>query len=188
MFGSRISSSIVKVALGATAALTLALCVTTTPASAYSIYNSGYPGKAQTPFTYGYSTFFNTATIVAPYRWVTESAAYAQYDQYVCVTVNLMTASGARYWLDDSSQTDCQWIPAAMGSVPVTGAQFDNLLGGNVAAYSVNVVVTWQLSNGEQIGSSTFDYDQASDYRCQTAYCMVKTTTWGGGAYLTFTR
>jgi hypothetical protein len=188
MFGSRISRSIVKVALGGAATLTLALCITAAPASAYTLYGSGYPGTVGAPFTFGYSTGYGTGAILVPDRVVTESTAYGRYDQYVCVTMNRVASSGAKFWTTAETIRNCAWIPAASTSVTVKGAWFNNLVGMNLAIYAVNVVVTWQLSNGYQVGTRTLDYNQVGDYNCQTAYCGIGMTTWGGGAYLTFSR
>ena len=160
-----------------------------TSASAYSLaYNYGHPGSTTTPFTYAASTGYGTGQITVPWRTVYESPYYSASWQYVCVTANLETASGATFWTDYSSSKHCAWISPSASSVAVNGADFTNLLGMNVAIYSVNVDVTWQLSNGTYIGERIYDYNSTADYRCSTSYCAVGNTTWGGGAYVTFTR
>ena len=172
--------------LGATVATLLGM---QSSASAYSLaYNWGRPGYTTTPFTYAASTGYGGGTVTVPYRTVYESSYYGASWQYVCVTANLETASGATFWTDYSSSKHCAWISPSATSVVVNGADFTNLLGMNMAIYSVNIDVTWQLSSGAYIGERIYDYNATGDYRCSTAYCGVGSTTWGGGAYVTFTR
>ena len=155
-------------------------------ASAYQVVNStGYPGAAATPLTYAAWTGFATGSVTVPYRAVTESKPYAAYNQYVCVTAQLVEASGAG-WIESSSSRSCAWIMAAATQVNVNGAAFTGLMGLNTLIYAVNVQITWQLSNGALIGTRTYDYNAAGDYRCTTIHCKVATTTWGGGAFVEF--
>ena len=146
---------------------------------------SGYPGTANLVATYGASTGFGSAKITVPWRNVTESTKYANYDQYVCVRPRLYESSGAR-WIQSETKLNCAWILARSTSVNVSGADFTDVFGMNTFIYSVDVVVTWQLSNGAVIGSRTYDYNVTGDYRCSTAHCKIANTTWGGGAFLEF--
>lgn len=158
------------------------------PASAYTPHSWGSPGTTTTPYTYAASTGYGAGKITVPWRTVYESPRYSNHAQYVCVAANLVTSSGARSWADDDTAKHCAWIGAAASSVAVHGADFTGLIGMNMAIYSVNLRVTWQLSNGAKVGERVYDYDSAKDYRCSTASCAIKNTTWGGGAYVTFTR
>jgi hypothetical protein len=146
---------------------------------------SGYPGSATLVATYGASTGFASAKITVPWRNVTESTKYANYDQYVCVRPRLFESSGGR-WIQSATASNCAWIPARSTSVNVAGADFTNVFGLNTFIYSVDVQVTWQLSNGAVIGSRTYDYNATGDYRCSTVHCKIANTTWGGGAFLEF--
>ena len=183
-----VTSLVARVAVGTIVALMLALATSVSKAAAYTIISSGYPGAVGAPATQAYSTSYGTGALLTPDRSISESAAYARSDQYVCVTMNLVSASGTPYWMQENAVRNCAWIRAAYSSTTVRGAWFNDLLGMNLAIYSVNVVVTWQLSNGSVIGKRTLDYNQPGDYQCQTAYCAVKMTMWGGGAYVTFSR
>lgn len=178
----------IAAALTLLTAILAALLGMQTSASAYSLYNWGYPGSASTPSTYAASTGYGTGQITVPWRTVYESPYYSASWQYVCVTANLETASGATYWSDYSSSKHCAWISPSASSVAVDGATFGNLIGMNMAIYSVNINVTWQLSSGTYIGQRIYDYNSTVDYRCSTSYCAIGNTTWGGGAYVTFTR
>jgi len=152
------------------------------PASAYTLSSYGYPGSTSTPATWASWTSYGTGQVLVPWRQVTESPRYANYAQYVCVQANYEEASGGG-WIDADSQTHCAWIPAASTSANVNGAVFD-AMGFNSFIYSVNVVVTWRLSNGALVGQRTYDYNALGDYRCSTAHCRVGMTTWGGGAFV----
>lgn len=156
-------------------------------ASAYSqVGATGYPGSVSTPFIWGSWDFNAGNSVLFPWRTVTESTAYARYDQYVCVQMDLVYSSASKYWVNYASRTNCAWIPAAATSVNVNGTQYTGLPGLNSFIYAGNVKVTWRLSNGAVIGTRTLDYNATGDYRCSTINCFVGMTTWGGGAYLSF--
>jgi hypothetical protein len=157
-----------------------------TSASSYSLTNTGSPGATTTPFTYAtYGAWGSTITV--PWRTVYESPSYRAYDQYVCVTPRLWSiqyGTPAR-WVKADSRTNCQWIRGSASAVNVNGADFAAV---PLFGYSVDVQVTWQLSNGQQIASQVYDYNVTNDYRCTvvTPKCIIAMTTWGGGAYLMF--
>ena len=158
-----------------------------TPASAYTSTSTGSPGTTTTPFTYGTWGPMSTGKITVPYRTVYESAAYRNYDQTVCVTPRLWSIKMASFgspasWVFQNKVTNCATIPAASTAAVVNGVDFTNPL--FYTGYSVDVVVTWSLSNGAVIGTRTYDYSHANDYRCTNAGCSIGTTNWGGGAFM----
>ncbi|HUR76741.1 MAG TPA: hypothetical protein VMZ22_02260 [Acidimicrobiales bacterium] len=161
------------------------------PASAYTSSTSGYAGSVGVPVNDG--AYANSApSIRVNARNITESRAYANYAQYVCITSKLWAIvptpnnQGRPYWAQVDSDRRCGWINAAQTSIYDGGNVFpsSDILPGK--GYSVTVGVTWQLSNGSQIGSTGIGYSNVGDYRCLTANCSVDNTNWGGGAYISF--
>lgn len=155
-------------------------------ASGYSLSGTGSPGGTTTPFTYAnYGAWGSTITV--PWRTVYESPAFRAYDQYVCMTPRLWTIQQGTSprWVQTSSSRSCAWIRGSASAVNVNGADFSVL---PYNGHSVDILVTWQLSNGQQIGSQVYDYNVVNDYRCGvvTSKCIIGTTTWGGGAYVMF--
>jgi len=152
-----------------------------TTASAYTVTgSSGSPGAASVPRTVGTGTYPN-ATIVAGNRTVTESPAYARYDQWVCVTPRLWTLQGTQ-WKLLVQRSSCGWIPAASSSVALLGVTFTGMR--TITPYGVDVVVTWRLANNALVGQRTYDYNASSDYACSGAACSVLDSP--QGAYMFF--
>ena len=175
--------SVLVIAVVIASAIAMAMSA---PASSYSLSGTGAPGGTTTPFTYAnYGVWGSTITV--PWRTVYESPSFRAYDQYVCVTPRLWTIQYGTFpkWVQTNSSRSCAWIAGAASSVNVNGADFSAV---PYNGYSVDILVTWQLANGQQIGSQVYDYNVANDYRCNVASprCVIGTTGWGGGAYVQF--
>lgn len=161
------------------------------PASAVTWSSSGSVGSVTLPQTVGYYYAFNPSITVGA-RNAKESPAYAAYAQKVCFTSKLWqivptpNAKGYPYWTQTDSHTRCGTITAAQTSINDGGNVFpsSDIFPGR--GYSVTVDVTWQLTNGSVIGRMHLDYDLAADYACSSANCRIGTTTWGGGAFISF--
>lgn len=157
--------------------------IATSAASASAVTitgGSGSPGYAYIPNTTAQYGAYDS-TITAPARTVGESPAYARSDQKVCVTPRLWflssSRSGAQTWNFDSQMTNCAWIRAAATSATVNGVTFSGTI--PYTGYSVDVVITWQLTNGSVIGRRTYDYSSTADYQCLTFKCFKGTSTIG---------
>ncbi len=102
---------------------------------------SGYPGSATLVATHGASTGFASAKITVPWRNVTESTKYANYDQYVCVRPRLFESSGGR-WIQSATASNCAWIPAdqaAAGANHARPAPRSRVVGVRVSHMRVSV-------------------------------------------------
>lgn len=152
-------------------------------ASAYTTTQTGAPGVTTTPFTYGDWNYTTPSKITVPWRTAYKAPAYPNHDQYVCVKPRLWKAQ-SRSWVFASSSSSCGWIRGAAQSVNLNGIDFVDPV--PYAAYSVDVVVTWQFSNGVTIGTRTYDYNAVNDYRCLDAYphCSISDTGWGGASIM----
>ena len=165
-------------ALLATAAL-----VAAAPAGAVTTtVSKGVPGKAARPPVYGTYGANGNAVITVPWRRVTESRRYARYDQWVCVTPRLYHAYtpdwGTPDWVLDAKSTSCAWIAAGARYADIDGVDFTGPIG--LFGYGVDVAVTWSLSDGTVIGKRVYDYDQQSDYVCQSGGCYTGDGVLGG--------
>jgi hypothetical protein len=160
------------------------LAVNAAPTAAYTPYASGYPGGIGTPRIVGTYVDYGTGRVTFPGRMATESARYAAWDQYVCVTSNVVYASsfGSTSWQPYNSFRVCRWIPAAATSVVVPGVNFDVMTHG-IFIFSGNLVITWQLSNGALVGKRVLDYNAVGDYAC---YGCTIASSYSLGAYLLF--
>ena len=156
-----------------------ALGVTAAPAAAYTPYNWGYPGAAQTPRIVGTTVDSMTGTVVFPSQTIWKSTRYSAYSQYVCVNYNLVYTSAwsSTSWQPYASKRACNWLTTSTSAF-FPGANI--LVHGGIFIYSGNVVVQWYLSNGAQIGQTTFDYNQVGDYSCN---CTIA-SSYSLGAYL----
>jgi hypothetical protein len=160
------------------------LAVNAAPVAAYTGYASGYPGAVGTPRIVGSYVDYGTGKVTFPGRIATESARYFAYNQYVCVTSNVVYASAfeSTSWQPYNSFRVCRWIPAAASSVVVPGVSFDVMTHG-IFIFSGNVVVTWQLANGALVGKRVLDYNAVGDYAC---YGCTIASSYSLGAYLLF--
>lgn len=156
-------------------------------AGALSAGGTGSSGAADVPKAQAFADYFG-ATLVSPYRTVTEEPRYRNHDQYVCVTTRLFKLKNGPYrqsWVYEREATNCAWIPAARSSVVVQGQRFTNLL--PTQGYRIDVHFSWRLSNGYVLGTSWVDYDRAVDYRCMTPpRCTPLETSVGGAIYMNF--
>ena len=140
----RVGSRIRRVGLmiGAFAIAATTALGSATPAAAFTVLNaSGYPGTSTVPVIAGQAYTRTDSSgaygaVTFPWRTVSESPAYAAYDQQVCVTFNLVM-NGGNYnalvqtpgWYLARSGERCAVIPAASSSVIVYGATYDGLTG-----------------------------------------------------------
>ena len=128
-------------------------------------------------------------------RTIYENGNYGASWQYVCVTHRLWRYSpgywsGAVYtygsWhLEVSSGSRCGWISPTGTSIRDSAFRFDLLKSNSdhLEWWAVDVMVTWQLQNGTQLGKKTYDYVHLNDYECATS-CGAKDYTTEGDAII----
>lgn len=73
-------------------------------------------------------------------------------------------------------------MQAGHTSISDAGYMFYVQAGGR--GYQATVSVTWQLANGEVIGSTGCAYNHRSDYRCVTTHCYIDVVNTTGDAFV----
>lgn len=156
-------------------------------AGAFQASGSGTTGSTTIALRAQALAGWEGGTLSSPFRTVTESSLYRNYDQYVCVTTRLFILKNGPYaqsWSYQRQATSCAWIPAAASYTSIAGQAFTGLL--PTQAYSIDVTMTWRLSNGYTLGTMNVDYDRAADYQCLNNRCTAITTSVGGGVYINY--
>lgn len=159
-------------ALAAAVVVLTVLGIGAQAASAYTTTPSGAsPGTATVPVTNASYASYASGTLTTNARTIYESPGYRNYDQYVCLTARLwkLNAPRPQSWSKVNERRECAWIPAASSAVNIRGTNFPGLI--PYFGYSVDIDITWQLSNGALLGRRNYDYNATGDYRCLTAKC-----------------
>ncbi len=172
-------------ALAAAVVVLTVLGIGAQAASAYTTSASGAsPGTATVPVTDAAYVSYVTGRITTNARTVYESPGYRNYDQYVCLTARLwrLNAPRPQSWSKVNERRECAWIRAASSAVNIRGTNFSDLA--PYFGYSVDIDITWQLSNGALLGRRNYDYNAVGDYRCLTTKCFKDTST--VGAFIMF--
>jgi hypothetical protein len=153
------------------AVLVLLICamiqiLAATPATAHAFTWSGHGsyGKVGVPVArVGFATIGGGfEQIRVPQRLITESPRYAGQDQYVCIKHRTWQLDLGK-WSLQSVTRNCGWILANQTQIPDAGyTSAYTPITGTFLGY--DVVVTWQLRNGVQVGDLTVDYQVGNGY------------------------
>jgi hypothetical protein len=144
---------------------------------------AGYPGVVPVPTVIANG---NDLSITNQPRVISESARYANSSQYVCATHRLWAFNSATYvspaaWKVIQQRKNCGWISPSATGFADAGAFFSGLT--IYKAYSTDVWVTWQSSNGALLGRMLVNHDSQSDYTCY-GHCRTLITADGVGSVM----
>jgi hypothetical protein len=174
-------------------------------ANAYVVHKSGsYPGTAQVPAvrvtgpggycdSTGCVIDMNRGYFTNQARTINENATYGSSWQYVTVTHRLWKYTPATFlggviypgtWKVAQTSTRVGgWISPSQTAINTPSFSF--AIGSlDSSYYATDVVITWQLQSGYQLGKKVYDYNARTDYSCDPGVCIVQGTADDGDAYI----
>jgi hypothetical protein len=149
-------------------ALVAALAAPSTAAAVTRTIDYGQPGPAQMRAVRGWWNP-DGGKLRVPSRYVGPTPASPQ-PQTICTELTVYRFTAEYFeepWAFDDSSRRC------VGAAPGRRAHFPTWRYSALAysSYKLEVTITWRIRGGAPLASALYDYDQVSDYRCQTRNC-----------------
>jgi hypothetical protein len=162
--------------------LVAALAVPSTAGAVTRTVDYGQPGAAQMRAVRGWWNP-NGGKLLMSARYVSRSPQ-SPATQTICTNFTLYRFTAEYFeepWAFEHSSRTC--VDAAPGK----RAHFPTWRYAALAysSYNLNVTITWRIRGGSPFASALYDYDQVTDYRCQTRNC-TSAKRYGGVASIRF--